>query len=124
MENPLFDNIKVAIREIASKMAPLIVRYAECEKISLKEIHIRLMDINSLEQVHGFLDLLENRIKGVNAIKRFEIKDKMVTILIQFQGDEMDFLRKIKEPELLPSAPYAMIDDKGWVVVRFPRDLQ
>lgn len=120
-EDPLFETIKSAISQMADKMVPLILSHVGMESKKLVKINVRLMNPESLRDLSEFIDGLEKRLNRVKSIKKIEINKESINFNIEYQGDEADFIRRIKEPDILPFDVSAVIEPGQGVVIRILR---
>lgn len=117
-ENPEFKSIKFAVSQIAERVVPLILRYIKKEKKEISELAISIVGLESLRDLEDFINSMERNLNDFKSIKQIEIKSGHIDFMIEYRGDEAEFLRKIKEPSIFPFELSTKADERGRVIIR------
>ena len=90
------------IDEIASILSPSIFRALSTLEAKVSRLEIALKGLKSFRDFRVLRDFLEGEIEGVKSVRQTKVKGNMISIMVEYVGDEDAFLEKVLRHEKLP----------------------
>ena len=80
-----------AVKRVASRLGPAIVRMAEAPQTGINRVEVRLESLRNLKELKVFEDFLKNDVEGVESVRESRIAGRTVSLQVDFagSGDEL-----------------------------------
>lgn len=90
------------IDKVASTLSPSILRSISTLEAKLSRLEITLKGLGSFKEFRMLRDFLEGDVEGVKSVRQTSVKGNIISIAVEFSGDEDVFLEKVLQHEKLP----------------------
>jgi len=90
------------IDEIASNLSPSILRALSALEAKVSRLEIAIKGLKSFRDFRTLRDFLEREVEGVKSVRQTKVKGNMISIMVEYSGDEDAFLEKVLRHEKLP----------------------
>jgi hypothetical protein len=90
------------IDEIASNLGPSILRAITALEAKVSRFEITLKGLKSFRDFRTLRDFLEREVEGVKSVRQTRVKGNMISIMVEYPGDEDAFLEEVLRHDNLP----------------------
>ncbi|MBW2301237.1 MAG: hypothetical protein JRF46_13290 [Deltaproteobacteria bacterium] len=94
--------IEKVISKVASRLSPSIIRAIKSSEEKTSRIEIDINGIKSFREYRSFESFLKEQVEGVKSVRQKRARAGSLTVLVEFSGDEDDFLRMVSQSKSLP----------------------
>ena len=94
--------IEKVISKVASRLSPSIIRAIKSSEEKTSRIEIDINGIKSFREYTSFESFLKEKVEGVKSVRQKRARAGSLTVLVEFSGDEDDFLRMVSQSKSLP----------------------
>jgi hypothetical protein len=104
------------IEEVASTLGPAILRALSTLEAKTSRLEIALKGLKSFKDFRILRDFLEREVEGVKSVRQTKVKGNMISIRVEYAGDEDAFLEKVLRHERLPFPMEVIRSEEGETV--------
>jgi hypothetical protein len=90
------------IDRIATILSPSILRSIGTLEAKMSRLEITLKGLRSFKDFRMLRDFLERDVEGVKSVRQTSVKGNIISIAVEFSGDEDVFLEQVLQHEKLP----------------------
>ncbi|MGD2126887.1 MAG: hypothetical protein PVG99_12455 [Desulfobacteraceae bacterium] len=112
----IMQSMERAMNRIASRLSPLIIRAIRAPEVKTSRLEIVLKGLRSFRDFRMLRDFLERDVEGVESVRQTRVRGNIISIMVEFSGDEDKFLDIVLRHENLPFQVDAIKTDEGEIV--------
>ena len=113
----IMQTVEKAINKIAVKLSPAMIRAIEMPEPGLHQLEVTLKGLRNFRQFRDIRDFLERDIKGVKSVKQTGVRGNVISLMVEFSGDESRFLDMVSTHENMPFEADVTRSEEGKIII-------